>query len=337
MGGIIVVDFIDMAKGEHRQQLYEHMREIMANDRARHNILPLSKFGLMQITRQRVRPALTINTVERCPSCFGKGEVQPSLLFTDTLFEKLDYIVNTLKVTDFIMYIHPFVDAYIKRGFFTSMYRRWRYKLGRSFKVLPDESLAFLEYKVLDSNRNEIDVKEEKDMNASSAEKVTNKAKKRGAEAAAEHLSAIEFAEDAAPAHDEKPAAETEAKAKPKRRRKKKTADEAAVDSAETKAGETAQSSANTEATADTAVVEADSADNEAASADNPAAEQTPKPKKTRRKPKPKPKADESKDSAETQATASDSEAQTTEDKADKTEKLLPAIPLSNTRSTIEE
>ena len=143
MGGIIVVDFIDMAKGEHRQQLYEHMREIMANDRARHNILPLSKFGLMQITRQRVRPALTINTVERCPSCFGKGEVQPSLLFTDTLFEKLDYIVNTLKVTDFIMYIHPFVDAYIKRGFFTSMYRRWRYKLGRSFKVLPDESLAF--------------------------------------------------------------------------------------------------------------------------------------------------------------------------------------------------
>ena len=101
MGGIIVVDFIDMAKGEHRQQLYEHMREIMANDRARHNILPLSKFGLMQITRQRVRPALTINTVERCPSCFGKGEVQPSLLFTDTLFEKLDYIVNTLKVTDF--------------------------------------------------------------------------------------------------------------------------------------------------------------------------------------------------------------------------------------------
>ncbi len=337
MGGIIVVDFIDMAKGEHRQQLYEHMREIMANDRARHNILPLSKFGLMQITRQRVRPALTINTVERCPSCFGKGEVQPSLLFTDTLFEKLDYIVNTLKVTDFIMYVHPFVDAYIKRGFFTSMYRRWRYKLGRSFKVLPDESLAFLEYKVLDSNRNEIDVKEEKDMSASSAEKVTNKAKKRGAEAAAEHLSAIEFAEDAAPAHDEKPAAESEAKAKPKRRRKKKTADEAAVDSAETKTGETAQSSASTEATADTAVVEADSADNEAASADNPAAEQTPKPKKTRRKPKPKPKADESKDSAETQATASDSEAQINEDKADKTEKLLPAIPLSNTRSTIEE
>ena len=83
MGGIIVIDFIDMNKPEHRQKLLEHMREIMANDRARHNILPLSKFGLMQITRQRVRPALDITTAETCPSCFGKGEVQPSLLFTD--------------------------------------------------------------------------------------------------------------------------------------------------------------------------------------------------------------------------------------------------------------
>ena len=96
MGGIIVIDFIDMNKSEHRQQLYEHMREVMANDRARHNILPLSKFGLMQITRQRVRPALDITTTETCPSCFGKGEVQPSLLFTDTLYEKLDYVVNSM-------------------------------------------------------------------------------------------------------------------------------------------------------------------------------------------------------------------------------------------------
>ena len=74
-------------KSEHRQKLYEHMREIMATDRARHNILPLSKFGLMQITRQRVRPALDITTAEECPSCFG-GKVQPSLLFTDLLREK---------------------------------------------------------------------------------------------------------------------------------------------------------------------------------------------------------------------------------------------------------
>ncbi len=115
MGGIIVIDFIDMNKAEHRQKLYEHMREVMANDRARHNILPLSKFGLMQITRQRVRPALDIDTTEECPSCHGKGKVRPSLLFTDTLHEKLDYLVKTLKVKHFILYVHPFVSAYLKK------------------------------------------------------------------------------------------------------------------------------------------------------------------------------------------------------------------------------
>jgi len=178
MGGIIVVDFIDMSKAEHRQQLYDHMREIMANDRARHNILPLSKFGLMQITRQRVRPALDIVTAEACPSCYGKGEVQPSLLFTDTLREKLDYLVNELKVKDFVMYVHPFVEAYIKKGFLTSLYRRWRAELGRKFKILPDESLAYLQYRVLDSKRNEIDLKEEKDI-SSSATKTKTKTKTR--------------------------------------------------------------------------------------------------------------------------------------------------------------
>ena len=171
MGGIIVVDFIDMNKGEHRQQLFEHMRELMANDRARHNILPLSKFGLMQITRQRVRPALTIVTEEHCPSCFGRGEVQPSLLFTDTLYEKLDYLVNTLGQRNFIMYVHPFVDAYLKRGFIFTTYRSWRRKLGRCFKIVADESLAYLQYRVLDSKGNELDLRAEKDVNASSAEK----------------------------------------------------------------------------------------------------------------------------------------------------------------------
>lgn len=168
MGGIIVVDFIDMNKAEHRQTLYEHMRTIMANDRARHNILPLSKFGLMQITRQRVRPALDIVTTEACPSCFGKGEVQPSLLFTDVLREKIDYLINSLKVKNFIVYVHPFIDAYLKKGIF-SEYMRWRMKKGFKFRIMPDQSLAYLQYKVLDKKHNEIDIKEEKDMNSSSS------------------------------------------------------------------------------------------------------------------------------------------------------------------------
>ncbi|MDE6543618.1 MAG: Rne/Rng family ribonuclease [Muribaculaceae bacterium] len=179
MGGIIVIDFIDMAKQEHRQALFDHMKEVMANDRARHNILPLSKFGLMQITRQRVRPALDIVTAESCPSCFGKGEIQPSLLFTDTLKEKLDYLINDLQQRNFIMYVHPFVDAYIKKGLISSLYRKWRMELGRCFKIMPDQSLAYLQYRVIDSHKNEIDLKEEKDM-ASAATKTKNKAKNRG-------------------------------------------------------------------------------------------------------------------------------------------------------------
>ena len=170
MGGIIVIDFIDMAKGEHRQALYDHMKEVMQKDRARHNILPLSKFGLMQITRQRVRPALDIVTSETCPSCGGKGEVMPSLLFTDRLKDKLHYLVNDMGVKGFIMYVHPFVDAYLKKGFF-SLYMKWRREFGRVFKIMPDQDLAYLQYRVIDKNKQEIDLSEEKDTSSSSSKK----------------------------------------------------------------------------------------------------------------------------------------------------------------------
>ena len=180
MGGIIVIDFIDMAKSEHRTELYKHMREVMQKDRARHNILPLSKFGLMQITRQRVRPAMDIATEETCPSCGGKGEVQPSLLFTDKLKDKIDYLVHTLNVNSFIMYVHPFVDAYLKKGI-VSEYWKWRREFKRKFRILPDQSLNYLEYKVFDKERNEIDLKEEKDTSSSETSKKERRSKQRAA------------------------------------------------------------------------------------------------------------------------------------------------------------
>jgi ribonuclease G len=180
MGGIIVIDFIDMAKAEHRTELYKHMREVMQKDRARHNILPLSKFGLMQITRQRVRPALDIATAETCPSCGGTGQVQPSLLFTDKLKDKIDYLVNTLNVNSFIMYVHPFVDAYLKKGL-VSEYWKWRREFKRKFRILPDQSLNYLEYKVIDKDHNEIDLKEEKDTSSSETTKKERRSKHKAA------------------------------------------------------------------------------------------------------------------------------------------------------------
>ena len=157
MGGIIVVDFIDMSDATNRQTLFEHISEVMSRDRARHNILPLSKFGLMQITRQRVRPVLDIDTSEDCPTCFGTGHAKPSILFTDDIEEKLGTLVNELHIKKFVLHIHPYLYAYISKGFF-SLLRSWKWKFGRGFKIIPNQSLGFLQYKFYDADKNEFEV-----------------------------------------------------------------------------------------------------------------------------------------------------------------------------------
>lgn len=160
MGGIIVIDFIDMTEGEHRSQLIARMQELMAHDRAKHNILPLSKFGLMQITRQRVRPEMEISTTETCPACFGKGEIRPSILFTDTLRMKISYLVKDLKVKKFVLHVHPYVAAFINKGF-PSLKWQWKWRYGMGVKIIPNQSLAFLEYHFYDTNGEEIDMKQD--------------------------------------------------------------------------------------------------------------------------------------------------------------------------------
>ncbi|RNC64844.1 Rne/Rng family ribonuclease [Proteiniphilum sp. X52] len=163
MGGIIVIDFIDMNKGEHRNKLLARMQELMAKDRAKHNILPLSKFGLMQITRQRVRPEMEVATSEVCPTCFGKGKIKSSILFTDTLEGKIDYLVTKLKVKKFSLHIHPYVAAYVQQGLFSLKYK-WRKKFNVGMKIIPDQKLGFLQYEFYDREGNEIDLKEEIEM-----------------------------------------------------------------------------------------------------------------------------------------------------------------------------
>jgi ribonuclease G len=161
MGGIIVVDFIDLQDGEHRQRVYDRLRDKMANDRAKHNILPLSKFGLMQITRQRVRPQTYIETNETCPTCFGKGEIQPSLLFTDKLESKIAYLSEKIKVKNYTLRVHPYIAAYIQKGGLLSLEWKWRRKYGLGLKILPVQNLTYLQYQFYDSKGEEIDMKEE--------------------------------------------------------------------------------------------------------------------------------------------------------------------------------
>ncbi|MDR0830954.1 MAG: Rne/Rng family ribonuclease [Prevotellaceae bacterium] len=157
IGGIVVVDFIDMENRDNLRMLYERMQLLMKDDRARHNILPLSKFCVMEMTRQRVRPAIAINTSETCPTCFGTGKAKPSIFFTNQLEEKIEQIVKVLKIKKFSICIHPFVAAFIEKGFF-SQKRKWRRKYTRKLKVVPMQELGFLQYKFLDSNKEEIDL-----------------------------------------------------------------------------------------------------------------------------------------------------------------------------------
>ena len=157
MGGIIVVDFIDMQTQENKQQLYDKVKDVMANDRTKHNILPLTKFGLMQITRQRVRPEMTIVTNEKCPSCQGTGETKPTILFTDELEQGLSFIVDKIKTRQLILNVHPFVASYLKKGLFP-VYRKWNFKYKIRLKIQAVTSYHMLEYHFYDHFNNEIDL-----------------------------------------------------------------------------------------------------------------------------------------------------------------------------------
>ena len=160
MGGIIVVDFIDMNLAEDRQLLYERMCKKNKNPPPRHNILPLSKFGLMQITRQRVRPAMDVNVEETCPTCNGTGKIKSSILFTDQLEGKIDRLVNKIGIKKFYLHVHPYVAAYINQGIM-SLKRKWQMKYGFGVHIIPSQKLAFLQYEFYDAKGEYLDMKEE--------------------------------------------------------------------------------------------------------------------------------------------------------------------------------
>jgi len=159
MGGIIVVDFIDLHSAENRKLLFDRIKDEMSKDRAKHNILPPSKFGLIQITRQRVRPEMNVVTVEKCPTCGGSGEIQASILLMDQIENNLRYILKDQNETGVTLYVHPYLEAYITKGlFFTSLKSKWQKKYGKKFKVRPVNSYHFMEYRFLNKNEDEIKI-----------------------------------------------------------------------------------------------------------------------------------------------------------------------------------
>lgn len=154
MGGIIVVDFIDMQDNENKHKLYEKMKEEMSKDRTKSNMLPLSKFGLMQITRQRVRPELNIQTDETCPTCNGSGKVSATILLLDQIENNIKYI-NRFNKTNLTIKVHPFVAAYLKQGTI-SVRLKWMLKYQCFIKVEAVTQYTLLEYHFHDSKGDEI-------------------------------------------------------------------------------------------------------------------------------------------------------------------------------------
>jgi ribonuclease G len=155
MGGIIVIDFIDMHVAANRQKVYEHMKEVMAADRTKHNILPLSKFCLMQITRQRVRPEESIETAESCPTCKGSGKIVPTVLFADEIDGKVKYVLKDLNKKKLLLKLHPYTAAFLTKGL-KCLRNQWFLKYFKWVKIEANNSYTYLEYHFYDENMEEI-------------------------------------------------------------------------------------------------------------------------------------------------------------------------------------
>lgn len=154
MGGIIVIDFIDLRKSENKKALYAHLKDAMATDPAKHSILQMSRFGIIQITRQRVRPVIDIITTEKCPSCNGTGKIQSAILLIDEIKNNVDFLMHQNKEKLTVM-VHPLVEAYFKRGIFNQE-RKWFFKYWKSIRVQPDNAMGFMEVKYFNKKGVEI-------------------------------------------------------------------------------------------------------------------------------------------------------------------------------------
>lgn len=156
MGGIIVVDFIDLKRVENKKNLDEHFRQAMKEDRAKHAILPMSRFGLVQITRQRVRPQIDINTSEVCPSCNGSGKIQASILIADEISNNVEFLVRQNKEKKLTIVTNPYVASYLKAGWFRSLRFKWLKEYFIWVKIQGDPGLPFTTVKYINSNEEEV-------------------------------------------------------------------------------------------------------------------------------------------------------------------------------------
>jgi ribonuclease G len=157
MGGIICVDFIDMHDKENNKILFEKMKSFMKSDRAKHNLIPPSKFGVIEITRQRVRPETEIKTAEVCPTCSGSGEITASILFAEEIENNLNYLLSDRGLKDVSLLVHPYLAAFFKKGVISKQ-MKWFLKHKKWIPVRGITELNLLEYSFVDKHNEEITV-----------------------------------------------------------------------------------------------------------------------------------------------------------------------------------
>jgi ribonuclease G len=155
MGGIIVVDFIDMHEAKHRRALHEKIKEEMSKDRAKHTILPPSRFGLVQITRQRVRPEMNVEIYEKCPTCDGTGKIKPSIILIDEIERNIQYLLKEQNEKYIKIELHPYIFAYLTKGF-NSIQFKWFLKFGKWIHLCSNNSYHYLEYHIFNRNNDEL-------------------------------------------------------------------------------------------------------------------------------------------------------------------------------------
>lgn len=156
MGGIVIVDFIDMESNEHKNQLFKYMQELMQNDRAKHNMLPLTRFGLMQITRQRVRPATEISTAEVCPVCHGTGKISSSVVIDEAIERQISYYAAEKGINSMILKVSPILGSYLTRGF-NSILRKWKKKYRCKIKLVEITDFTVLQNELYKENGDKLD------------------------------------------------------------------------------------------------------------------------------------------------------------------------------------
>ena len=155
LGGIVIIDFIDLHKAQNKQALYDEMVKLMSTDKAKHTVLPLTKFGLMQITRQRVRPVAVENVSDVCPTCNGTGKVEPTVLLDKKIENQISFLTEDRGHKFIKLVVSPYVASYLRKGFW-SLRRRWEWKYRVRLKIVEDQSTGIIDVHYHDRKDNDL-------------------------------------------------------------------------------------------------------------------------------------------------------------------------------------